>query len=50
MTEPTPAFGQPDIVRLSDEDASVKLLERAVAGLWEVVNELTRFRPKMVTR
>jgi uncharacterized protein (TIGR00730 family) len=38
------AFGQSDIVRLSDEDASVALLERAVTGLWEVVNELTRLR------
>ena len=37
-------FGQSDIVRLSDEDASVALLERAVTGLWEVVNDLTRFR------
>lgn len=38
------AFGQSDIVRLSDEDAAVALLERAVTGLWEVVNDLTRFR------
>ena len=38
------SFGQPDIVRLSDEDAAVELLERAVKGLWDVVNELTRFR------
>ena len=37
-------FGQSDVVRLSDEDAAVELLERAVTGLWEVVNELTRFR------
>ena len=37
-------FGQTDIVKLSDEDASVALLERAVTGLWEVVNDLTRFR------
>ena len=35
---------QSDIVRLSDEDASVALLERVVTGLWEVVNELTRLR------
>jgi len=40
----TEAFGQSDIVRLSDEDEAVALLERAVAGLWDVVNELTRFR------
>jgi len=38
------SFGQSDVVRLSDEDAAVELLERAVTGLWEVVNELTRFR------
>jgi uncharacterized protein (TIGR00730 family) len=44
MSEPTPGFGQPDIVRLSDEDATIALLERAVTGLWEVVNELTRLR------
>jgi Tat protein secretion system quality control protein TatD with DNase activity len=38
------AFGQTDVVKLSDEDAAVALLERAVTGLWEVVNQLTRFR------
>lgn len=37
-------FGQSDIVKLSDEDAAVALLERAVTGLWDVVNDLTRFR------
>ncbi len=44
MSEPGPIFGQSDIVKLSDEDAAVALLERAVTGLWEVVNDLTRFR------
>lgn len=44
MNQSQPVFGQSDIVRLSDEDAAVALLERAVTGLWEVVNELTRFR------
>ena len=44
MTQPNPTFGQSDVVRLSDEDAAVALLERAVTGLWEVVNDLTRFR------
>jgi uncharacterized protein (TIGR00730 family) len=44
MSKQKPSFGQSDIVRLSDEDAAVELLERAVTGLWEVVNELTRFR------
>src|SRR4030095_5110150 len=44
MSEPTPGFGQSDIVRLSEEDATVVLLEHAITGLWEVVNELTRLR------
>jgi uncharacterized protein (TIGR00730 family) len=44
MSETKPPFGQPDIVRFSDEDASFKLLERTITGLWEVVNQLTRFR------
>ncbi len=44
MSDPTKPFGQSDIVRLNDEDATVALLERAVTGLWDVVNELTRLR------
>ena len=44
MTQETKGFGQSDIVRLSDEDATVALLERSVKGLWDVVNELTRLR------
>src|SRR6186997_498840 len=44
MAEDNPIYGQSDIVRLSDEDEAVALLERAVKGLWEVVNDLTRFR------
>jgi len=44
MNQQKPSFGQPDIVRLSDEDAAVALLEGAVSGLWQVVNDLTRFR------
>ena len=44
MNQKEQSFGQTDIVRLSDEDATIALLERAVTGLWEVVNELTRFR------
>jgi predicted Rossmann-fold nucleotide-binding protein len=47
MNEEKLFFGQSDIVRLSDEEAAVALLERAVTGLWEVVNELTRFRRTM---
>jgi len=44
MTPNPSTFGQTDVVKLSDEDASVALLERAITGLWEVVNDLTRFR------
>jgi hypothetical protein len=38
------SFGQADIVKLSDEDAAVSVLEGAVGGLWNVVNDLTRLR------
>lgn len=44
MSTENQSFGQTDIIRLSDEDAAVALLERAVGGLWEVVNDLTRLR------
>src|SRR6476469_3432958 len=44
MSKQKSSFGQSYIVRLSDEEAATELLERAVTGLWEVVNELTRFR------
>ena len=44
MRKQKSAFGQSDVVRLSDEDATTALVERAVTGLWEVVNELTRLR------
>jgi uncharacterized protein (TIGR00730 family) len=44
MSQTNEQFGQSDIVRLSDEDAAVALLERSVTQLWEVVNDLTRFR------
>ena len=44
MSETKPPFGQPDTVRFSDEDASFKLLESVISGLWEVVNQLTRLR------
>src|SRR5204862_7280144 len=44
MSKKKNSFGQSDIVRLSDEDAAVELLERAVTGLWQVVNELTPVR------
>ena len=44
MSKKKSSFGQSDIVRLSDENATTALVERAVTGLWEVVNELTRLR------
>lgn len=44
MSQHNPTFGQSDIVRFSDEDAATKLLEGAITSLWEVVNNLTRFR------
>ena len=44
MSEDKPPFGQPDVVYFRDEDASARLLEGAVGALWEVVNQLTRFR------
>ncbi len=44
MSESRPAFGQTDVVYYRDEEASARLLEDAIGGLWEVVNQLTRFR------
>lgn len=44
MNSNSPAFGQSDIVRLSDEDATVAVLENAITGLWDAVNQLTRLR------
>ncbi len=44
MSNPNPTFGQANIVKLSDEDATVGVVERAIGGLWEVVNDLTRLR------
>jgi uncharacterized protein (TIGR00730 family) len=44
MNERSNRFGQSDLVRLCDEDAAIDVLEKAVTGLWDVVNELTRLR------
>ena len=44
MADETNIHGQADIVRLSEEDEAVAVLERAVTGLWDVVSELTRLR------
>jgi uncharacterized protein (TIGR00730 family) len=44
MPESIQKFGQSDLVKLSDEDGTIAVLERSVTGLWEVVNELTRLR------
>jgi len=38
------AHGQPNVVLLKDEDATVEVLQRAVGGLWDVVADLTRLR------
>jgi uncharacterized protein (TIGR00730 family) len=37
-------YGQNDIVRINDEDAAAVVVEHAITGLWDVVNELTRLR------
>src|SRR6516164_11456437 len=44
MNKQKSPFGQSDVVRLSDEDAATALVEGAVMGLWDVVNQLTRLR------
>ncbi|MFL6590129.1 MAG: LOG family protein [Chthoniobacterales bacterium] len=44
MSKADSNFGQSDIVKLSDEDATIALLQRSVIGLWSVVNDLTRLR------
>ena len=35
----------PDIVSISDGEASYRVIQKAVLGLWEVVNSLTTIRP-----
>src|SRR5436305_6306855 len=44
MNTPQGAHGQPDVVLLSDEDATTELVIEAVEGLWDVVSQLTRLR------
>ena len=44
MNKQKSPFGQSDVIRLSDEDATTALVEGAVTGLWDVVNQLTRLR------
>ena len=44
MSTDSQNFGQAGTVKLSDEDAANGVLESAVGGLWDVVNELTRLR------
>ena len=44
MSQPNESFGQSNIIKLTDEDAAISLLEHAVKGLWNVVNDLTRLR------
>jgi uncharacterized protein (TIGR00730 family) len=50
MSERTAIDGQSEIVHLSDEEATVKLLSQTVLGLWEAVNNLTRLRPAVRRR
>ena len=45
MSEQGNFTGHSDVVRLADEEATVRVLSQAVLGLWEVVNNLTRLRP-----
>lgn len=44
MSEASSKYGQPDVVLLSDEEASAEILVGAVQSLWSVVNQLTRLR------
>jgi uncharacterized protein (TIGR00730 family) len=44
MNPTPPIFGQSDIVHLRDEEGTVAVLERAITGMWDAVNELTRLR------
>src|SRR5262249_52324612 len=44
MNKQKSSFGQSDVVRLSDEDATTALVEHVVTDLWDVVNQLTRLR------
>jgi uncharacterized protein (TIGR00730 family) len=44
MNTPGAPHGQPDVVLLSDEDATTELVVAAVEGLWDVVSQLTRLR------
>src|SRR3954470_14299730 len=44
MSKADSNFGQSDIVKLSDKDSTIALLQRSVIGLWSVVNDLTRLR------
>src|SRR6266480_296173 len=44
MTTPQEVHGQPDVVLLSDEDATSELVIGAVDGLWDVISQLTRLR------
>jgi len=45
MSEENSGRNEPRTVSLADEDAVRQVLTRAVFGLWDVVNDLTRLRP-----
>lgn len=44
MARKRSTFGQADVVKLGNEDDVVPVLETAIAGLWDVVSDLTRIR------
>jgi hypothetical protein len=46
MTEPELSKGYADSVSLDDEAGVVGVVVQAILGLWEVVNNLTRLRPR----
>jgi uncharacterized protein (TIGR00730 family) len=45
MSATGPRDDKPATISLADEDAVKQILVRAVFGLWDVVNDLTRLRP-----
>ena len=44
MSTEQKTYGQDNIVRINDEDATAAVVQHAITGLWDVVNELTRLR------
>src|SRR3954471_14541334 len=50
MNGEQPAGRSPQVVSLADEEGVKEVLVRAVFGLWETVNNLTRLRPSKRSR